>query len=147
MAYHYTDSGLDNVFLENGYTLHKTPYGEGVSIKDTDGLHRLIGEWLVSNAKRLNGAELKFLRLQMDCTQRNLAGMLGADEQALRRWEKHRTKPINGSADRLLRGLYTEYAGGDGTIRAIVERLCELDQVEETKVRLREDHDHWQVAA
>ena len=147
MAYHYVDSGLDNVYLENGYTIHQTPYGEGVSIKDTDQLHKLIGKWLVDTAKRLNGAELRFLRLQMEMTQRNLAGFLGEEEQAVRRWEKYRTKPIRGSVDHLVRALYNEYVGGDGTVRSMVERLCELDQVEAPSVRIREDHDHWQVAA
>lgn len=147
MAYHYKDSGLDNVFLENGYTIHQTPYGEAVSIKDTAGLHQLIGEWLISTAKRLNGAELKFLRLEMELTQRNLAAMINADEQAVRRWEKCRTRPVNGPADYLLRALYKEYIGGDGTVRSMVDRLCQLDQVEVSQVRLREDHDHWKVAA
>lgn len=147
MAYHYKESGLDNVYLENGFTHHKTPYGEGVSINDTVGLHKLIGEWLVATAKRLNGAELRFLRVQMEMTQRNLAGVLGEDEQAVRRWEKYRTKPIRGSVDHLVRALYNEYIGGDGTVRSMVERLCELDQVENPVVRVREDMDHWHLAA
>lgn len=147
MAYHYKESGLDNVYLENGFTVHETPYGEGISIQNTEGLHRLIGEWLVSLPKRLTGAELRFLRLEMELTQRGLAEILGADEQAVRRWEKYRTKPINGSADHLLRGLYNEYIGGDGSIRRIVDRLAALDTIDTPKVRLREDHDHWRMAA
>jgi putative transcriptional regulator len=34
MAYHYTECGLDNVYLENGFTVHKTAYGRGVSISE-----------------------------------------------------------------------------------------------------------------
>lgn len=147
MAYHYIDSGLDNVYLENGFTVHQTPYGEGVSIHDTDGLHKMLGELLVELPRPLNGAELRFLRVQMDMTQKALAGVMGEDEQALRRWEKARSKPIRGSADRLLRALYNEYVGGDGTLRGMVERLAELDQVEVAPIRLREDHNHWQIAA
>jgi putative transcriptional regulator len=30
--YHYKESGLDDIFLVNGYHIHKTPYGEGVAI-------------------------------------------------------------------------------------------------------------------
>ena len=40
MVYHYTESGLNNVFLENGVSIHEAVYGKGVSIMDTDGLHR-----------------------------------------------------------------------------------------------------------
>ena len=29
--YHYTDGGLRNVWLANGYEIKKTPYGEGVA--------------------------------------------------------------------------------------------------------------------
>lgn len=147
MAYHYTESGLDNVFLENGYTVHKTPYGEGVSIKDTAGLHKLIGRWLINLPKRLNGAELRFLRLEMDMTQRSLAAIIGQDEQAVRRWEKNRTRPINGSADLLLRALYAEYIDGNVKIREAVDRLAELDQIEYAEARLCESGDHWSMAA
>ena len=62
MVYHYTDSGLDNIYLQNGYVRHKTAYGEGVSIQNTEALHKEIGRWLVSLPKPLNGAELRFLR-------------------------------------------------------------------------------------
>jgi DNA-binding transcriptional regulator YiaG len=146
MAYHYTDSGLDNVFLENGYTVHKTPYGEGLSIQDTEGLHKAIGRSIVLAPKRLNGAELRFLRLELEMTQRNLAAFFGSDEQAVRRWEKYRTKPIPGPADRLIRALYSEYTGGDGSVRHIVDRLAELDQIESAEIRLRETNDGWQPA-
>ncbi len=36
--YHYTESGLRNVYLKNGYTITKTEYGEAISIKDVAGL-------------------------------------------------------------------------------------------------------------
>lgn len=147
MAYHYKESGLDNVFLENGYTVHKTSYGEGVSIKDTDGLHKLIGRWLVALPKRLNGAELRFLRLEMEMTQRSLASVLGQEEQAVRRWEKNRTRPINGSADHLLRILYSEYVDGNVDIRKAIDRLAELDQIEHAEARLCAADDHWSMAA
>lgn len=133
MFYHYVESGLDNVWLESGYTHHKTPYGDGVSIRNTDDLHRAIGEWLIALPKPLSGAELRFIRMEMELTQRNLAGILGADEQAVRRWEKSRKKDINGSADRLLRVLYKEYLRGDGSVRGMVDRLATLDQIDAPK--------------
>ena len=143
MAYHYTDSGLDNVWLVNGYIEHETPYGPGISIQDTAGLHRAIGEWLVETPKPLNGAELRFIRLEMELTQRDLAGILGAEEQAVRRWEKARTKPINGPVDRLLRALYSEYLNGDGAVRKIVDRLAALNVVEKSNGRFCETDKGW----
>ncbi|MDZ4380774.1 MAG: hypothetical protein U0942_05480 [Parvibaculum sp.] len=144
MAYHYTDSGLDNIWLENGYTIHETAYGEGVSIQDTAGLHKAIGEWLVGLPKPLNGAELRFIRLEMELTQRDLGGILGVEEQAVRRWEKGRTKAMSGPADRLLRALYGEYLKEEGSIRAIVDRLATLNQVDAVEVRFCETESGWQ---
>lgn len=143
MSYHYTDSGLDNVWLENGYSFHDTPYGRGTSIQNTEGLHRAIGEWLISLPKPLNGAELRFIRLEMELTQRDLAGILGADEQAVRRWEKARNKPINGPVDRLLRALYYEYLHGDGAVRRIVDRLAALNVIDKPSVRFCETDQGW----
>lgn len=147
MTHHYTDSGLDNIYLENGYTVHKTPYGEGVSIQDSDQLHTAIGRWLVDLPKPLNGAELRFLRVEMGMTQRDLAGALGQGEQSIRRWEKARTKPFDGSADRLLRVLYMEFVDGDGKVRALVDRLVELDQIEHANACFHDTNDGWQLTA
>ncbi|HSP24433.1 MAG TPA: hypothetical protein VLQ65_04600 [Saliniramus sp.] len=145
MAYHYTDSGLDNIWLDNGYTTHETVYGDGVSIHDSEGLHRAIGEWLIALPKPLNGAELRFIRLEMELTQKALAGILGADEQAVRRWEKTRMRAINGSADRLLRALYSEYLQGDGSLRKMVDRLASLDEIESVEMRFRETREGWRA--
>jgi len=145
MVYRYEDSGLDNIYLENGFTIHETPYGQGVSIEDTPGLHKAIGLWLISLPKPLDGAELRFLRLEMDATQRNLAAFLGTTEQTLRLWEKNRRKALPGSADRLLRALYSECVGGDGSVRCMVNRLSQLDQIERAEARLRETDHGWEV--
>ncbi len=131
--YHYKESGLDNIFLEDGYHVHKTRYGKGVSIENTAGLHSAIGKWLVALPNPLTGAALRFLRLEMETTQRDLAAILGTTEQTLRLWEKQRTKALPGPADRLLRALYNECTGGDGSVKRILERLASFDQVEMIK--------------
>lgn len=143
MAYHYLESGLENVYLENGYTIHKTPYGEGASIQDTEGLHKAIGRWIVSEPNGITGAELRFLRLEMELAQRTLAGLLNSKEQNVRNWEKSRNKPIPGSADFLLRALYTEFVDGRSDVRRMVNRLAELDCVAEAKVSFRETDRGW----
>jgi DNA-binding transcriptional regulator YiaG len=147
IMYQYKESGLDNVFLEDGYHIHKTPYGKGVSIQDTEGLHKAIGRWLISLPKPLNGAELRFLRLEMEATQRDLAAIIGTSEQTLRLWEKHRRKALPGSADRLLRAIYSEYAGGDGSVRRMLDRLAQLNQVERVKVQFHETSRGWKPRA
>lgn len=130
MTYHYTESGLDNVWLLDGYTIHKTPYGEGVSIQNTEGLHKAIGKWLIVQPRPLNGAELRFIRTEMELTQRALAGIIGAEEQTLRLWEKKRDKFMPATAERLLRALYSEALGNNVHIKRMLERLADLDRVE-----------------
>jgi DNA-binding transcriptional regulator YiaG len=144
MSHHYTESGLDNIYLENGFHIHPTAYGKGVSIQDTEGLHKAIGKWLITQPKLLNGAELRFIRLEMESTQRDLAGIIGATEQTFRLWEKHRKKKIPGTADRLIRALYSEYMGGDGNIRRMLETLAELDQLSNTTACFgKANNNHW----
>ena len=143
--YHYVESGLDDVFLVNGYQHHKTPYGKGVSIQNTEGLHKAIGRGLVSLPRPLNGAELRFLRLEMETTQRDLAALVGTSEQTLRLWEKHQNKPLPGSADRLVRAIYSEYIGGDGTIRRMLDRLAELDQVKVSRMSFQQPSKGWKL--
>ena len=143
MNYHYMDSGLDNVWLVNGFSKLQTAYGKGVTIENIDSLHSAIGRWLIETPKPLNGAELRFLRLHMELTQNRLAKLLGVDEQAVRRWEKARSRAIHGAADRLLRGLYGEYAGGDGSLRRMVDRLAELDQLHSERGFFGETAEGW----
>ena len=57
--YHYTESGLDNVYLVNGFTYVDRPDGREVVIEDIDGLHRAIGEFLITNRKNLSGKEIR----------------------------------------------------------------------------------------
>jgi len=35
--YHYTDAGLKNVWLTNGYQQQNTPYGRVVAVQDVEG--------------------------------------------------------------------------------------------------------------
>jgi putative transcriptional regulator len=130
MAYHYTESGLDNIYLIDGYTIHKTPYGEGVSIQNTDALHKAIGKWLIDQPHPFNGAELRFIRTEMELTQRVLAGLIGTEEQTLRLWEKSRKKFMPSTADRLLRAIYSEFLGNNIHIKRMLEKIAELNLIE-----------------
>jgi DNA-binding transcriptional regulator YiaG len=144
--YHYTDSGLDNIILENGYRLHKTPYGAGVAIEDIDGLHKVIGRWLVELPKPLNGAEFRFLRHELDLSQKKLARMMGKTELTVGRWERARNKPVDPIADRFIRMLYSDYIKNK-PIRELIESLAEMDQVVRPECRLDRPHGgRWRVA-
>ena len=144
--YHYTDSGLKNIRLVNGYKVKKTPYGEAVAIEDLEGLHKEIGKWLVKAPKALTGAEFRFLRHELDMSQKKLGQILGKSEQAVGRWERSFDKPVEPTADRFMRVIYSEYAGGSGTVKALIEQLCELDKLEHSECRLEERNGRWRIA-
>lgn len=124
--YHYVESGLDNIYLIDGFTIKETAYGSTVSIQDTAGLHEAIGRGIVDSPAFINGAEFRFLRLEMDLSQRQLAALINADEQAVRRWEKARGKSVKGPAERMMRVVYMQFVN-DPDIRRKIERLAELD--------------------
>ena len=106
MTYHYTESGLDYVYLENGYDIHETAYGSGVSFSDADTLDRVIASYTLSSAARLCGQEVRFLRALLDLSQTELAIKMGIKRLTITRWESKPKTPIPGPADRLLRFIY-----------------------------------------
>ena len=60
--YHYTDGGLRNVWLANGYAKHSTLFGDGVAIQDLGGLTQAICTVLTKKPGVLSGVEFRYLR-------------------------------------------------------------------------------------
>ncbi len=118
----YTTCGLDNIFLVGGFTRHQTPYGDGVSIVNVEGLHRSIADWLIASEDSLSGKEIRFLRKEMKLTQAELGELLKVTDQQVARWEKGEC-PIPGSSDILLRALYKHHVGKNPNVRKISEKL------------------------
>lgn len=150
MPYHYTESGLDNVVLVNGYTVEEHPeYGELVSIDNVRGLHEAISEQIVNLTRALNGAEFRYLRLELDLSQRSLAAVLGTNEQSIAKWEKARDKAVaNKAAERLLRIMYIEHCSKDSKVGMLIRRLAELDShIGGMEMRLEMHGSDWAKAA
>lgn len=124
--YHYTECGLDDIYLCGGYDIEPTPYGEAVSIKYEEELLEAIGIFLVTEKKVLSGKELRFLRKQMDLTQAELGRWVGLSAQQVARWEKDQYD-IPGPADHLLRILYLEHLGRSINVRELIAALEETD--------------------
>lgn len=136
LKYHYTECGLDNVYLINGFEPVSTPRGEGIKIQDIEGLHKAIGLMLTEEKQNLNGKEFRFLRHEMNMTQRTLAEILRVNVQRVARWEKGQTQTIDGPSQNILRLLYCEFVGGNTQIVEPLKRLAELDEALE-----RDDED------
>jgi putative transcriptional regulator len=144
--YHYTESGLDNVYLVNGFDYVDAPGGRQVKIKDIDGLHEAIGRMLVAEKKNLHGKEIRFLRHEMLMSQATLAHLLEVDEQTLARWEKGRTE-VPKSAEALIRFLYREHIGSDpdkpSEIRKALETIAHLENEIDGMITLRRARNEW----
>ena len=110
--YHYTECGLNNIYLLNGYKLIQTSRGKAVSINDIDGLRRAIGLLLVTSKKELSGEQLRFLRKELLKSPTALAQLLGVSLTTIQRWEKRGT--MSKSAESLLRLLYREHVQQTG---------------------------------
>jgi len=128
--YAYKGCGLDDIYLLNGYDVVNTEHGVGVAVRDIDGLHRVIGENLVTKKKELLGKELRFLRKEMDLTQTELGRFIGLSSQQVARWEKQSV--ISQPADYLLRKLYLEHINGKVSLRELVEKLDDKDSVDDS---------------
>ena len=141
-GYRYTESGLTNVWLADGYTIRKTSYGEGVSIHDMDGLHRALARDL-SDKPRLTGTEVRFLRKEMGLSQRGLGELLGVTDQAVSLWERKGQLPK--TADRLLRLIYVEHDRGNAPIRSTIQRINDMDSQDREKIVAEEAKGGWKT--
>src|SRR5579884_196603 len=125
--YHYTESGLDNIYLANGYEFVEAPTGRTVRITDIDGLHEAIGKALITGKKNLSGKEIRFLRHEMMMSQAFLAKLLEVGEQTVHRWEKGKGE-VPKPAEALIRLLYREHIKDKSVsgIRNHLQRLADL---------------------
>lgn len=131
--YHYTECGLDFIFLANGFKYVNGNKGSGVIIQNIDGLHKAIGLLLVDQKKDLDGKDIRFLRHEMGMSQSVLARLLEVGEQTVRRWENG-TSETNKPAEALIKLLYKEHIKQDSAIRANLKRMADIeDEIDKTK--------------
>lgn len=141
--YQYIECGLDNIWLDNGFEYVETPYGNGVSIQNLDGLHKAIGCSIAENPNAMTAKELKFLRREMDLTQARLASLIGADEQSIHRWENGKSK-ISGPAARMVSMVYLSYAHDIQNVRERIEAIAALDKHDVERKILSLDEEGWE---
>jgi DNA-binding transcriptional regulator YiaG len=146
--YHYTGAGLSNVFLENGFRKRRYGGEEVVAIEDVEGLHQAIARSLVDKPGVLTGPEFRFLRIELDLSQKSLGDLLGVSDQAVANWEKGVTKKPLGAADRLLRILMHErLANRRGRVSSLLAKYAALGDCEAETMRFSETARGWQRAA
>jgi DNA-binding transcriptional regulator YiaG len=124
--YHFTTCGLDNVYLKNGYTVSESESGKGVSFHDLQGLLRAIGCCILKKEAPLNGREFRFLRVEMDLSQKAIGSMMEKTDQTIANWEKG-CEPVPALADKAIRDLYAESIE-TGPIAGLLQKLSEMDR-------------------
>lgn len=142
----YLGCGLDNIWLASGYDLETIDGEPCITVRDLDGLHQEIGRSLVKRKKLLTGKEIRFLRLQMDLTQSELARLVGCEAQQIARYEKEQNK-MPGPADRVLRMLYRDHLDDHSSARSVLEALDELDARMDDRQVFSETAEGWRPAA
>jgi DNA-binding transcriptional regulator YiaG len=142
-AYHFTDGGLRNVWLENGFAWKSTAYGKAVAIEDIDGLVLTICKQLTRKRGKLTGAEFRYLRQHLGLSQKSLAKSFGNSEQSVAIWEKTSKVPL--WADKHLRLLWTAAHDASTSVRKLVERLNTVERLIHQKIVLQETRRGWRV--
>ena len=105
--HHYTECGLQNVFIKGITKMIDDDDDEVIQIPAVNTLHRVIAEGIVSHAKGMDGTELRYLRSEMGYTQSELAALVHRDKQSIGRWERSETE-IDSVAEAVIRKLAIE---------------------------------------
>lgn len=134
IPYEYKECGLAGIYLHSGYETAEHDGEKHVSIRDTLGLHRCIGERIVYTRKELNPEEIKFLRKTIDMTQSELGQWIGYSSQQVARWEKGQA-PIPSPAGRLFRAIFLDKMSKPDERWSFLDLLTSIDEIDDSPPR------------
>jgi putative transcriptional regulator len=144
--YHYTECGLDYVYLLDGFEIVKTAHGPAVRVVNASKLDRAIALAIVRRQKKLTGQEVRLLRGLLDMTQEELGRALGKDAQSIARWEKGKTE-LPATEDIAIRQIYLEKNGHRQKFIDTSRQVAELrKRMDEVKFKIK-GRDTWSLAA
>lgn len=144
--YHYTESGLSNVYLKNGFVVEQIDGEEYSSIDDINGLHKAIAAVIVDSSRPLTGEEFKFLRVELNVSQKLLGNRFGVSEQTIARYEKKQSE-IPRTTDAALRSLYMESLDKNNPVSYFLDLLSDAEaQYVAKDILLEEIQKHWEIA-
>ena len=106
--YHYTESGLDNVWLGD-VSVYRCECGEYfASIPAIIELNSVIALYLIKKKTFLRGQEIKYLRKNAGLNAKAFGEYIGIDKSTLSRWENNK-QTIDKSNDRMIRLFYATF--------------------------------------
>ncbi len=138
--HHYTESGLDSVFLAD-VELWECLCGEkAVGIPALPELHRVIGEALARKPALLTGPEIRFLRKNLGLASKDFADLLGVDKATVSRWENGKQVPDR-PTDRFIRLVYAAHKGI--SLEWLMAQFPEISGEQEPSLPLRVPRSFW----
>lgn len=145
--YHYTESGLPNIYLINGFTVEFEDGEEYTSIDDANGLHQVIALAITQSRCAISHEAFRFLRVELNLSQKALGKVFGVDEQTIARYEKAQTK-IPRTTDAALRALYVESQEQTSSIGYFLSLLADFEEkVAAQEIHLEEVNAQWRLVA
>lgn len=146
-AYHYTESGLANVYIEGLVPFLDDDGDEVIQIGAINELHRAIAQGIVCHDMGMSPEELRFLRTEMGLTQTQLAEMVHRDKQSVGRWERGET-PMEGVIEAVIRQLAIERLDLDN-VPGGIEKLSKssVRPTEVQPININHSHGHYALAA
>lgn len=116
--YHYTECGLDNVYLYNIPLVQDVEKEEVICIPNINLLHKMIAKGIICKKGCLKPKEIKFLRVQLGFKQSDFAALLGKDSQSVGRWERGENR-LDKTTDILIRVIVINYLDIDINMEAL----------------------------
>lgn len=146
--YHYTSSGLDNVFLVNVILRRCKSCGtESVVIPKMAELHQKIVKWLLENPGRLRGRELRFLRKHAGISSTDFASQLQVEPETLSRIENEKQE-LGVPTEKLGRAIIkAELEASDRDLRDFLRRKERLRETRERGSIFEFKHPRWKIQA
>lgn len=106
--YHYTECGLDNVYLYNISLVKDSGGEEVIYIPRINQLHKTIAFAITNKKGLISSKEIRFLRTLMGLKQSEFSSLLGKEAQACGRWERQESN-IDKTIDTLIRIITAKF--------------------------------------
>ena len=125
--YHYTESGLSDVYLVN-VTTHSCPNCD-VQVADIprmNELHQLISKVIILTPSPVTGEQFRFLRKETRLRPKEFAERVGVDPKTVANWERADT--LNRQNDLAIRFFVAAELFEGNELKKVVSQLNELSE-------------------
>jgi len=131
--YHYTVSGLSNIFLVGIEVKRCVQCGtESPIIRRVVELNKLIAKDIAEKAGLLSGEELRYLRKFAGFSAKRFAALLEMTPSYLSRFENGHHSALGGAADKLARALAMSFSVDQEYVRKILLQVAD-DRIQAKK--------------